>query len=68
MEIYIVAVVLAIVIAVSVYELVTGSAGYRIWFSYRRVTREDQPLAYWALIGLKLLVVAVIAWRTWGGA
>lgn len=66
MDTLIIAIVLAILIAVTVYELVTGYAGVRLGFSRQRVSRDDQPLLYWGVVGLKLLVVLFIAWNTWG--
>jgi hypothetical protein len=67
METIIVGVVLAIVIAVTVYELSTGYAGVRLGFTRHTVSRDDQPLFYWAVIGIKIVVVVVIALSVWGG-
>lgn len=66
MEIFIIGIILAVLFAVSVYELATGYANVRLGFTRYRVSREDQPLAYWGVVCLKLSVALFLVWHTWG--
>jgi hypothetical protein len=66
MDVIIIGIVLAILIAVTGYELATGYAGVRLGFTRQQVSRDDQPLVYWGVVGIKIVAVLFIAWQVWG--